>query len=78
MRILQLFALIGFCAVIGLSGLLAGARYGYETGHAQGLKDAPEMTEQEFKKLLVSNQDFLNKTCHVWWFGMTVKERYLK
>jgi hypothetical protein len=78
MRLLSILALVGFTAAVTLAGLAVGMQKGYEAGYQQGLKDAPEMTEQEFKKMLVANQDFLNKTCHVWWFGMTVKERYLK
>jgi hypothetical protein len=73
-----MLAVIGLVAAASTLALLVGLRHGYAGGYAEGLKDAPEMTEQEFKKLLVANQDFLNKTCHVWWFGMTVKERYLK
>lgn len=54
------------------------AEHAYQVGYQKGLDDAPELTDKQFKEILMNNQDLLNKTCYVWWFKMGHLERKLK
>lgn len=75
--------LLSILLAIALVGVLLTSHYklaehAYQVGYQKGLDDAPELTDKQFKEILMNNQDLLNKTCYIWWFKMEHSERKLK